>query len=158
MKLKIATAILGLAAMSNVNAEQCPEVSQISQTALPGGGFEYKAPFAAASQKLEWTGGDKWTGEKKKKKLAFTSARIQPEVIDKTDPKKSRVWSVICRYEGQGAGNEEANATMVLKPGKEITTASQQWGKQPEGSVSTAAVSKLDCEAKEPAKCAFKLN
>lgn len=47
---------------------------------------------------------------------------------------------------------------MVLKPGKEITTASPQWGKQPEGSVSTAAVSKLDCEAKEPAKCAFKLN
>lgn len=52
MKLKIATAILGLAAMSNVNAEQCPEVSQISQTALPGGGFEYKAPLLLRARSL----------------------------------------------------------------------------------------------------------
>lgn len=157
MKPKIATAIFCLAAMSNVHAEQCPDVSQISQTALAGGGFEYKAPFTAASQKLEWAGGDKWTNESDKEKLAFTSVRIQPETIDKTDPKKSRVWSVICRYEGQGAGNEEANATMVLRPGKEITTASPDWGKPSKDSSGTAALGKLDCVAKNPAQCAFEV-
>ncbi|MED7667936.1 hypothetical protein GXB78_12090 [Pseudomonas moraviensis subsp. stanleyae] len=158
MKLKIAATVLGLAAMNNIYAAQCPEVSQISQKAQADGGFEYKAPFSKVGKKLEWIGGDKWNNESDKEKFAFTSVRIQPEIIDKADPKKSKVWAVICRYEGQGVGNEEANVTMVLKPGKKVKTDSPNWGKPSKDSSSTAPVGKLDCVAEDPAECAFKLN
>ncbi|EJM14280.1 Protein of unknown function (DUF3757) [Pseudomonas sp. GM21] len=158
MKRIFVVGALVLAALANNSyAATCPEVSEIIQSPMSGGGFSYQAPFPTGTL-INWTGGDKWTGEGDIKTLAFTSVRIQPETIDRVDPKKTKQWAVICRYEGQGKGNEEANATMVLKPGRRIEADSDNW-KTPALDASgeaTAPVGTLDCTSEEPNGCKFK--
>ena len=156
-KLLIAGAWVLSTLASNSYAARCPEVSEINQSPMSGGGFSYQAPLSIQGQSFNWTGGDKWTGKDDIKTLAFTSVRIQPETIDRTDPKKSKKWAVICRYEGQGAGNEEANATMVLTPGRQMKSVSDNWKTPPLNAKSqlTAPVGTFDCSAATPSECEF---
>jgi hypothetical protein len=158
MKRTFVVGALVLTALANnAYAATCPEVSEINQSPLPEGGYSYQAPFSAQAPSIYWTGGDKWTGENDIKTLAFASVRIQPETIN-ADPKKTKQWAVICRYEGQGKGNEEANATMVLKPGRQIEADSKNWKTPPLDAKgeATAPVGTLDCTSKEPSGCKFK--
>jgi hypothetical protein len=156
-RIFVVTALALTVLASNAYAANCPEVSEIRQSSQPEGGYSYQAPFSAQDSSIKWTGGDKWTGENDIKTLTFKSARIQPETIN-TDPKKTKQWAVICRYEGQGKDNVEANATMVLKPGRQIEAKSKNWKTPPQDAKgeATAPVGTLDCAAKKPSGCTFK--
>jgi hypothetical protein len=150
--------VLALTLLANTaHAATCPEVKKIIQSPLPEGGYSYQATFSTQAPPIYWTGGDKWTGENDINTLAFKSVRIQPETIN-ADPKKTKQWAVICRYEGQGKKNVEANATMVLKPGRQIEANSKNWKTPPLDAKgeATAPVGTLDCTAKKPSGCKFK--